>query len=343
MRRRMNLPEATTWDEIVTNHSDSTIYHLHRWGTLLENVHGHELVYLQEADGVFPLAHVKSRIFGNRLISMPFADYGGPCAQDEKTADRLVSHCEEAAHELGVDFVEIRSPSSRYDQVLRTHGFEKRTDYSTFVLRIDRPLDQLCDAIGRRNRKMVSKAQRDGVQVVEVSDREGLLSFFRLYQITMKRIGSPPQPWSYFRTIWDLFYESNNLLVLLAKYDGKTIAGGLRYLFNGVIQQAYSCSLREYSRLRASDLLQWYLIAWANEHGFLQVDSGRTRANEGTLEFKRRWGGPMIVMPYYYKFCKRELRQRQETQYQWASRLWARCLPEFLANRIGPFIIKQAG
>ena len=73
------------WDEIA-NFCDSKIYHLRAWGDLISQVHGHKLVYLEEEGGIFPLALVKSAIFGSRLISLPFADYGGFCAKDETTA-----------------------------------------------------------------------------------------------------------------------------------------------------------------------------------------------------------------------------------------------------------------
>jgi hypothetical protein len=72
---------SKNWNKIVDS-DNSKIYHLYEWGTLLNEVHGHKLIYLEEDKGVFPMAYVKSFIFGNRLISLPFADYGGPCTND---------------------------------------------------------------------------------------------------------------------------------------------------------------------------------------------------------------------------------------------------------------------
>src|SRR5512136_689439 len=119
----MNTSEAETWDRLVDSCDHSKVYHRHQWGAVLNKVHGHELVYLQEDHGVFPLACIRSPIFGKRLISLPFADYGGPCAQDEATAEKLILQCQEKAEALGVDFIEIRSPSSQYFKSLEKHGF----------------------------------------------------------------------------------------------------------------------------------------------------------------------------------------------------------------------------
>ena len=46
---------------------------------------GQDVVAALDGDrfaGVFPLVQVKSRLFGNIACSMPFVNYGGPCAID---------------------------------------------------------------------------------------------------------------------------------------------------------------------------------------------------------------------------------------------------------------------
>jgi hypothetical protein len=48
-------------------------------------------------------------------------------------------------------------------------------------------------------------------------------------------------------------------------------------------------------------------------------------------------------MPYFYQFYKKELKERQEVKYQRISNLWSRYMPEPIANRLGPWVIKQIG
>jgi hypothetical protein len=40
--------------------------------------------------GVLPLVHMNSRIFGNFLVSMPFFNYGGACADTEEIRGLLI-------------------------------------------------------------------------------------------------------------------------------------------------------------------------------------------------------------------------------------------------------------
>ena len=330
------------WDSVVLTHNNSKIYHLYDWGILLNEVHNHKVIYLAESDGVFPLALVKSHIFGDRLISLPFADYGGLCCYNEKIAEKLVSECQEIAQESGMDFIEVRCPGNQYFDMFSKQGFVRRDDYVTFILTLGRTIEELWRGIGDKNRNMVRRAESRGVQVTEARNKADLKAFYLLYRKTMKKLGSPPQPYKFFERIWSLFYPEH-LLVLTAMHDTKCIASGIFFLHNGIIHHAYGCSLRESLDLAPNNLIQWQVIKWGNEQGFKQFDFGRTRRNDGNVLFKRRWGGELVNMPYFYKFYKRELKERQEVKYKSLSRLWSEYMPESIASKVGPWLIKQIG
>lgn len=330
------------WNKLVNKYNESKVYHLAQWGSLLKGAHGYRLVYLQENAGVFPLAYIRSKIFRNRLISLPFADYGGPCAQDRDTANKLITNCEKAAEDLGVDFVEVRCPNEGYFDIFADHGFVRGDDYLTFILTLSQGIDPIWKAMRDKNRNMVRKAGRSGVQIVEGTSKADLEVFYWLYRKTMKKLGSPPQPYQFFTKMWDLFYPSS-IMLPLAKYQEQYIAGGVFLLHNNTIQHAYSSSLARYLKLAPNDLIQWYMIKWGAEHNFAYLDFGRSRRNEGTVLFKKRWGGEEVKMPYFYKFYNGQLRERPEKQYRWLSSLWRKYMPEFVANRLGPRIITQIG
>ena len=75
---------------------------------------GHRCHYtLAERDGaiagVLPLAHVKTRLFGNTLISTPFCVYGGPLAAErESAATRWRPTRKSLLRKLGATAVEFR-------------------------------------------------------------------------------------------------------------------------------------------------------------------------------------------------------------------------------------------
>jgi hypothetical protein len=77
---------------------------------VVEKTYKHKPIYLiakeeGEIKGVLPLFLVKSMIFGKKLVSVPFAPYGGACAdngiienaliEEAKRITKLFCECEE--------------------------------------------------------------------------------------------------------------------------------------------------------------------------------------------------------------------------------------------------------
>jgi len=330
----------TTKESIRYN--GSKIYHLYRWSLLLNKTHNYKIFYIENNEGVFPLAYIKSLIFGNRLISLPFADYGGPLANTSEGIDSLIVEAETIAKRLNIDFLEVRSPYEGYYPNFENYGFKRRDDYFTFILPLDGDIENLWGLIGKKNRNMIRKAIKNEIEIRESRDKSDIFNFYEIYLKTMMKLGSPPQPLLFFETIWDLFYP-NNLMLLFAESHGSPIASSLYLLHDSIIHHSYNCSLNFPHGLGQNNLLQWYIIKWGNMQGFKYLDFGRTRANAGNELFKNRWGGKLFIMPYFYKFYRKELEERQEVKYSKISRLWGKYMPELIANHLGPMIIKQIG
>ena len=104
---------AAAWDAFVLAHPDGTFFHRASWATIIERAFGHRTHYaFTERDGaitgVLPLAQVKTLLFGNTLISVPFCVYGGPLAADAESADALSAHAASLLEQTGASAVEFR-------------------------------------------------------------------------------------------------------------------------------------------------------------------------------------------------------------------------------------------
>src|SRR4051812_36826821 len=92
--RRLSLDDRRTaarWDAFVLGCRSATFFHRSGWQRIIENVFAHNtyFLYVERAgniEGVLPLAHIKSFLFGNALVSLPFAVYGGVAAQSAEAA-----------------------------------------------------------------------------------------------------------------------------------------------------------------------------------------------------------------------------------------------------------------
>jgi hypothetical protein len=86
--------EEKAWDSYIHSSSTSTFYHQIGRKNVVEKTYKHKPVYLiakeeGEIKGILPLFLMKSMLFGKKLVSVPFAPYGGVCA-DNRTVEKAL-------------------------------------------------------------------------------------------------------------------------------------------------------------------------------------------------------------------------------------------------------------
>ena len=74
--------DETAWDTYIHKSNSSTFYHQIGWKNVVEKTYKHKPIYLiakedGEIKGVLPLFLMKSMFFVKKLVSIPFAPYGG--------------------------------------------------------------------------------------------------------------------------------------------------------------------------------------------------------------------------------------------------------------------------
>ena len=99
--------EAARWDAFVAECRAATFFHRSGWREIIEGVFRHRAYFLYaqrgaRIEGVLPLARVKSWLFGDALVSLPFAVYGGVAAETGAAAAVLETEAIGLAERLGV-------------------------------------------------------------------------------------------------------------------------------------------------------------------------------------------------------------------------------------------------
>src|ERR1022692_4891135 len=82
MRTAQVWEDPVSWDAFVESSQEACNYHRWIWRRVIQETYGHVPYYLAATsegriEGVLPLVLVKSRLFGDSLVSMPFFSYGG--------------------------------------------------------------------------------------------------------------------------------------------------------------------------------------------------------------------------------------------------------------------------
>src|SRR3990170_7694682 len=106
--------DRSRWDEYVGRSAVAACYHLAGWKDVIEKSFGHSAYYLLsessdgETNGILPLIHLKSLLFGNFMISLPYLNYGGICADSDEIENRLFEEAISLADEKRAHHIEFR-------------------------------------------------------------------------------------------------------------------------------------------------------------------------------------------------------------------------------------------
>jgi len=341
------------WNDYVSTNPHASVYHLWEWGDVLNRTYDYRRHYLALQEngntlGILPLIQIQSFLFGNRLVSLPFCEYGGALLIDysnkkliKKSAKMLLGYARELPKKLNMDFIEFRQPSELVSSFLPSFGFTVLRHYVTFRIDLTQSEQVLWKKLEKPTRRHVKKALKVGIEVEDV-DAKSLCQYYMLYLKTQKRHGSPPHSYDFFKNIYNVFKSKGLLQMLLATYHGKPIAGRMVFCFNRKLYCWNSVLDRKYASLNASNLLLWHVICWGTENGFKILNLGRTRIEDsGVYNFKKGWGGQRINLEdHAFPFRKMQIPDPLQRRYIFFSKMWS-VLPQRLTRKAGPRLIRE--
>jgi FemAB-related protein (PEP-CTERM system-associated) len=331
---------AARWDAFVLGCPQATFFHRAGWQKILQQVFRHDTYYLLadvdgRIEGVLPLAHVNSLLFGNALVSLPFAVYAGVAANGEEAAQALEQHAEQLAQRLGVAHLELRHVQPR-------HADWPRQDlYVTFRKPILADEEANMSAIPRKQRAMVRKGIKNGLHA-EVD--AGVDRFFALYADNVHRHGTPALPKRYFKALRDEFGADCEVLTVSAP-DGRPLSSVLIFYFRDEVLPYYAGDDLAARDLAANDFKYWELMRRACARGIKVFDYGRSKQGTGPYAFKKNWGFEPTPLHYEYRLYKRDAVPQNNpanAKYRLMIEAWRR-LPLGVANWLGPHVVRNLG
>lgn len=327
------------WDACVQNSAGWT--HFHRWGWkgVIEEVFGHECLYLAARDpagqvaGVLPLVQVSSRFFGDYLVSVPFVNYGGPLGS-EPAVQGLVEHAIGLARERRVDLLELRS---RERLALDSPVSHRKITCLLDLTAGAGNAEAVWQALSSNVRRKVRHAQKEGFSVRFGGEHMG--AFYQVFARHMRDLGTPTLPRRWFETLADRFPEDT--WVGCAYHDGRPVAGACGFQWGGELEVTWVSALKDYHRSYANMLLYWAFIERAANQGLHVFNFGRCTPGGGTHRFKQQWGSRDVPLMWYQPVAGRRAAtpSPNEGAFAWGPRVW-KLLPLAVANALGPSIVR---
>lgn len=337
--RLMQTQDIEKWDDFVLRCPQGSFFHRAGWQTVIEQAFGHKTwFYYAESDGVIvgvlPLAEIKSVLFGHSLSSLPFCVYGGVVATSEDARLALNQAAVELAQKLKVGHLEYHNIDACNPDWLT------KNLYVTFRKEIDPDEDTNMLAIPRKQRAMVRKGIKSGLQseLDQSIDR-----FFYAYSSSVHRLGTPVFSKKFFRLLKKTFADDCEIMTIVK--EGRTIASVMSFYFRDEVLPYYGGGTAEAREFAGNDFMYWELMRRACLRGYKVFDFGRSKLGTGAFDFKKNWGFEPQALHYEYKLFKSTSvpdNNPLNPKYQLFIKMWQR-MPLAIANILGPHIVKNLG
>jgi FemAB-related protein (PEP-CTERM system-associated) len=296
-----------------------------------------------EVVGVAPWTVMLSPLVGPYLAVAPFASYGDLLADDEEVLRRLRQETVRRARWLGMAYAQVRSLAPPPSLGTLRGRVESRR-FFTSRLDLERGVEHIwAEQLHAKTRNQIRKARRLQVRVerVRAGDGAGWEGFLRVFSSGTRSLGSPFHGHRFFSTLQELW--GARLDAWLARTDdGQPAAAALSIAHGEVTHYVYGQNVHALRSTCANSLVVWTMIEQACAQGRRSLDLGRSELGTPNERFKRRWGGTLLpVHETLLLGWRRRLPDLNPTNP--ALRAWQRlwtCLPEPLARRLGPLLIR---
>jgi FemAB-related protein (PEP-CTERM system-associated) len=338
--RPLDAISAPAWDAFVAAMPNGTFFHRAGWARVIDAAFGHRTHYVYaERDGsvvgVLPLAQVKTLLFGNTLISVPFCVYGGPLAVDAETSTALEDHGMGLLASTGASALEFR------EREAVESDWETRADlYVTFRKAIEADNERNMKAIPRKQRAMVRKGIQNGL-TSRVNQDVGPLH--RVYAESVRNLGTPVFSRRYFAILLDEFRDCADVVTIMDA--DQPIASVMNFYHRDEVLPYYGGGSFAARQRAGNDFMYWEVMRRAADRGCRLFDFGRSKLGTGAFAFKRNWGFEPAPLVYRYRLAPGASipdHNPMNPKYRMFIAGWKR-LPLPIANLLGPPIVRGLG
>lgn len=301
----ITLEDSEKWDSIVKSFADYDVYYLSGY-TRAFNIHGDgepQFIYYQNEDirginVVMKRDIEKDARFRGKIKPKAYFDIATPYGYGGFIFEGLVNQnsltCLDEAYSKYCVGSGIITEFVRFHPLLQNSDVNKSiyevVDLGkTITMNLDSK-DQIWDDLTSKNRNVIRKAKKSGVETSCGLNARLLENFKALYTDTMNRDGA--EDYYYFNR---KFYNSilndlkDNCLLFYSVFEGKIISIAIILFANRKMHYHLSASDKEYNGLAATNLLLYEAACWGSINGFkaFHLGGGLGGKEDSLYKFKR--------------------------------------------------------
>ncbi len=294
MIKLYSLNEAEQWDAIVRSFAEYDVYYLSGYVKAF-HIHGDGDPFLlyYEGDGlkaIYVYMRRPTAIEGVFDSVSPYG-YGGVQFEGNTSEENKAAFWKEYLAKMEEEH--IVDNFVRYHPVLKNAGPMKSITNvidlgKTIAFDLTSP-EVIRDNIISKNRNMIRKAEKNGIEIHHGKDLALFEDFRRIYNATMEKDNAEAY---YF--FGEKFYESihndlhDNYEMFYAVYEGQIIAMSIMLFANKQMHYHLSGSMMEFRNLAPSNLLLYKAAVWGCEQGYktFHLGGGVGSGEDNLYKFK---------------------------------------------------------
>jgi hypothetical protein len=339
------------WDDFVENHPFGAICHLSGWKQVLEksfkHMKGYYLALLNDdaIQAALPLYKVKSWLIGNRLVSIPYATVCDPLISSGNEMKVLFESALDLSKNLQASYIEIKTLAS--SSLIKDPRLGRSCFFKQHYILLDSEPEQLKKSFHSKwVTQNIKKAMKNNLKLKVADTESDVRIFYRLNLMTRKRLGLPPQPYIYFKTLWEVFAASKSISILIAEKNEQPIAGLLLLKFKDRVSIEYGAWDRMFPHVCPNHYLYWEAIKLAYCEGYKILDLSMTSPdNINLMNFKNRWGTMITDIPKFYypkQISKRNAERQEKSVYKCISKI-CKNTPDYALQLFGNYLYRHLG
>lgn len=332
--------DIADWEQYVDQHSAASLYHHYDWKGLIEDTFNHPGYYFiarddhQKIVGILPTTRLKSRLFGDFGVSMPYFNYGGVLADNPSISAQLLETAAGTYKDIGSSHLEVRTTTPDLIQ------WPVSTDKVSMIRTLPDTAEELDQELGSKIRAQIKRAQRENTQTL-IGGLELLDQFYRVFSINMRDLGTPVYSKALFANILSKWPAQASIIII--QIDGEAVATAFLLGNRDMMEIPWASTLKKVNPLSINMLLYWEVLSYAIEKNYAFFDFGRSSKDHNTYRFKKQWGAKPTQHTWYYWLRAGQAMpalKPDNPKFKLVIAIWQK-LPVFLTRLLGPFIVKN--
>ncbi len=329
--------DSKKWNDSLDEMNHVTSYHYWEFAKAVETTYHHKAIRYalvnekQEFLSTVTIFEFKPIPFKKDIVSLPFCDYGGIVAKEDKYEEELLNFLLNKYKDLPVTLRQLKELSTKES------NYAVNSEKVRMRFKLEMDADELLKNYKAKLRAQIKRPAKDGCTAA-VGQEELLDDFYKVFLYNMRDLGSPVHSRKVMENVLKFYKEDASLFVVYSK-DKKPIACSMVIGKGDTLINPWASSDRRYQKIAPNMMLYWEMIKYAIEKKYKYFDFGRSTEGEGTYRFKKQWGALPEPM-YWYTFADK-ITDDDEDSTSWKKELFIKVwqkMPLGITAILGPKI-----